>query len=171
MHFLQQRKVPEAVSAFCGDVADRLGDGWRVTVVDFPDDDPGDDPAALSVAIDATTPEGIAVSISRDRGTDSVLLCYRDCDPVPFEDLAVFKRVLQLEDLAARAALHPDDDAILEPLIPLHDILDSLRDWRRELPRDLNLDNHHAADAYRRIADCVAEAAGFAIGRPRAGSS
>ena len=161
MHFLQKRNVPEAVAAFCRDVAERLGDGWRVTVVDFLHEAPVDDPSALSVAIDATTPDGVAVSISRDRGADSVLLCYRDADPVPFEDLAVVKETLELDQLVARAALHPDDDTILEPLIPFDDILDSLRDWRDELPRYLDLRNRHALETYRRIADRVAEAAGF----------
>ena len=162
MHFLQQRKIPEGVSQFCKDVADRLGDGWRVTVIDFLDEGPADDPSALSVAIDAITPAGVAVSICRDRGADSVLLNYRDCDPVPFEDLAVVKKTLDLEELMARAALHPDDDAILEPLISLDDVLDSLRDWRDELPRDLDLRNHHAEENFRRISDSVAKAAGFA---------
>ena len=71
MHFLRQRKIPQAVAAFCGDVTERLGDGWEVSIVDFLDEGSVDDPVALSVAIDATTAAGVAVSISRDRGADS----------------------------------------------------------------------------------------------------
>ena len=74
--------------------------------VDFLDD-VRDDDAALSVAIDASTANGIAVSISRDRGTDSIVLSYLDCDPVPFEDLAVVVDTLELDELLARGGPRP----------------------------------------------------------------
>ena len=51
---------------------------------------------------------------------------------------------------------------ILDPLLPLDDILDTLRDRRDELSFYLDMRNRHAVDAFRHIADEVARAAGFA---------
>ena len=120
------------------------------------DDDVPADKAYISASIVATTADGVHVEFSRHRGTDMVLVAFGESEPVPFEDLAVAKDELELNDLLQRAETDADD--AFEPVVPFDRVLDMLRRWHDDLPDDLDPTNEDMAAQLLRISDQVVAA-------------
>ena len=123
---------PAEVEAFRREVAVGLADDWDVKVVAYDDDVPGDT-RFVSAMIVATSGR-VRVEIARHGGGNVVFVRLGESDLIPFEDLAVDKGEIDLDDLLARASCTNAEDAgAFEPLVPFARILDLLRSWGPEL--------------------------------------
>ena len=139
---------PHAVNLFKSEVATALS-AWHVNLVAYDTDSP-DTPEFVSATVVAKTGD-VRVHISRHAGGNVVFLLFRDSDPVPFEDLAVAKHVLNHEkhvlnhaELLARAsAKNPDDDSIVQPLVPFPQVLACLQEWAPDLAGNLSPDHEN----------------------------
>lgn len=129
-----QKNPPAFVQPYVALVKEHLRDRWTVALTAYDDEDPGD-LAFISAAVVATTPTGLHADVSRHAGADVVHVRLRDANPVPFEDLAVAKGVLDKEVLIAHAAANNENGA--DELPPLEQALDLLYEWTPELPGDL----------------------------------
>ena len=146
---------PDAIQAFRCHVAEILAEGWDVVLVAYNDDVP-ENHAFISAAVVATSGR-IRVDISRHAGSDTVLVRFGECDPVPFEDLAVAKGELDRNELVERSSADDTNDPrLLKPLVRLHRVLELLREWRDQLHKDLHPDNSTVAAQLQRVSDEVA---------------
>ena len=151
---------PSKVREFRKQVANALGDGWEVHLCAYDDEAPEQD-SYVSAALVAEASEGLQVEVVRYRGSDTVLVHFAGRDPVPFEDLAVAKGEIRLDELALRAEEELEDDSPPQPMVAFDRTLELLRKWRRELVRDLDPNNEKMERTLRKIADRVMAAAGL----------
>ena len=150
---------PKSVATFRDIVAKALGSAWHVRLTAYDNDAPVD-PESISAAVLASDQAGLSVHVSRHFGGDTILVQLGSSQPVPFEDLAVAKSAVQIEQLLDSVRpIAPDDN--LEPLIPLVDALRLLQTWRSDLTHDLNPLNAEFAATLRNISDKVMEATGL----------
>lgn len=121
---------PDAIESFRCQVAAGLAGNWTADLVAYDDDVPKD-LKYISAKVSATL-GNIRVEVSRHAGSDAVFVRLRDHAPVPFEDLAVAKGTLDCSVLIGRAtATDPDDESLVEPVIPFDQVLRLLRAWGR----------------------------------------
>ena len=105
----------------------------------------------VSASIVAKTDAGVHAHFSRHHGTNVVLVRYKDSEPVPFEDIAVAKGVLDIGELIRHADV--DNSDLPEPVLPFGRILELLRLWTDDLHTDLNPNNEAMASRLAKVAD------------------
>lgn len=131
----QDWNPPSAVDELRASVAELLGEAWQVSILAYDDGVP-QERDFISAALLATH-DPLLVHISRHAGTNVVQVRHRDGEPVPFEDLAVAKGIVNMETLLASAKRDRDDDRFPESLIEFDETLGHLRTWTDDLPNKL----------------------------------
>ena len=140
-----------------------LGSGWEV-VIDAMRQTP--DGQVMSGLLVARGPAGVEVRVVVDRGVTHVVVRLLASKPVPFEDLAVAKGVLDLDVLLARVRGEaPEAGEMAGPVIGVTDALRHVSAWGPELAADLGDPNF--VERLREIATTVAAATGFFDGPPK----
>ena len=133
----------------------KLGRHWTVSAPEWLDDGRG----PISALLVAQGPNKIETTVIIDRGTANVMVRIAGADPVPFEDLAVAKDVLDLDTLLTRVRNENPQGEMEGPIIGVDKALEYVSEWGPQLAR--NLRDPKFVQRLRSIEDKVAEATGF----------